>query len=112
MADEVEKKVKKKRVKKYIGRPIITPKNYFKIEVDTEIDKVCKVFNQMIISALDKYVKDCMKNQREPDTFEFIEFLEEFEEELNRDSLNFDRFCENLQDRLEDEEIDYHVEES
>lgn len=112
MGEEVKKKVKKGKVRKYIGKPIITPKNYFKIELDTEIDKDCKTFNHMIISALNSYVQDCMKHQREPETYEFIEFLEEFEEELNRESKGFDKFCESLQDRLEDEEIEYHVEES
>lgn len=108
------KKVRKGGKRKYIGKPILTPKNYFKIELDSEIDKICDGFSILINSALNKYICECKKSQREPDTSEFIEFLEEFEEELKRESRGFDNFCENLKERFtdEEEEVDYHVEES
>lgn len=111
MSEDKKRKVQR-RGRKYIGKPILTPKNYFKIELDTEIDKICDGFNILINSALNKYICECKRSQREPDTFEFIEFLEEFEDELKRESRGFDNFCENLKERFSDEEVEYNVEES
>ena len=103
------KKVRKGGKRKYIGKPI--SERIFKIELEDRIGISCRIFRIMIGTALNNYLGTCMKSQREPDTSEFLEFLEEFEEDMHRESKGFDNFCENLKIDSVDEDGLY-VEES
>lgn len=104
------KKVRKGGKRKYIGKPI--SERIFKIELEDKIGISCRIFRIMVITALNNYTETCMKSQREPDTSEFLEFLEEFEEDMHRKSKGFDDFCENMEIDSVDSEDELDVEES
>ena len=107
--EKENKKKKRSKTRKYIGKPI--SERIFKIELEDKIGVSCRIFRIMVITALNNYTETCMKSQREPDTSEFLEFLEEFEEDVHRESKGFDDFCENLEIDSVDEDGLY-VEES